>query len=128
MSQIGGKMSKFYGETDIVSTYLRIILSNFVATDVYALFKKSIKKFCNMMFKTKGGAGGQRLFEQCSKKLRIWRRRAPLSRLHLLDFSPMCVFKCLLKSPAQEDAKSHWLHLSDFSLLFKCVLNVLGSE
>ena len=29
------------------------------------------------MFKTKGG-GGQRLFEQCSKKLRIWRRMAPL--------------------------------------------------
>ena len=40
MSQFGGKMSKF----DIVSTDLRIILSNFVATDVYALFKKSIKK------------------------------------------------------------------------------------
>ena len=30
------------------------------------------------MFKTKGGAGGQRLFEQCSKKLRIWYRLAPL--------------------------------------------------
>ena len=30
------------------------------------------------MFKTKGGAGGQRLFEQCSKKLRIWRKMAPL--------------------------------------------------
>ena len=30
------------------------------------------------MFKTKGGAGGQRLFEQCSKKLRIWRKLAPL--------------------------------------------------
>ena len=56
MSQIGGKMSKFYGEFDIVSTDLRIILSNFVATDVYALFKKSIKKICNIMFKTKGGS------------------------------------------------------------------------
>ena len=33
------------------------------------------------MFKTKGGAGGQRLFEQCSKKLRIWYRLAPLSGL-----------------------------------------------
>ena len=31
------------------------------------------------MFKTKGGAGGQRLFEQCSKKLRIWRRWPPLT-------------------------------------------------
>ena len=30
-----------------------------------------------MMFKTKGG-GGQRLFEQCSKKLQIWWRLAPL--------------------------------------------------
>ena len=48
MSQIGGKMSKFYGETDIVSTYLRIILSNFVATDFYSLFRKSIKKNCNI--------------------------------------------------------------------------------
>ena len=79
MSQIGGKMSKFYGETDIVSTDLRIILSNFLATDVYALFKKSIKKICNMMFKTKGGGGGgQRFFKKCSKKLQIWRRLAPL--------------------------------------------------
>ena len=34
MSQIGGKMSKFYGEFDIVSTDLRIISLNFVATDV----------------------------------------------------------------------------------------------
>ena len=55
MSQVGGKMSKFQGEFDIVSTDLRIILSNFVATDVYALFKKSIKKICNMMFETKRG-------------------------------------------------------------------------
>ena len=30
------------------------------------------------MFKTKGG-GGQSLFEQCSKKLRIWRRWPPLT-------------------------------------------------
>ena len=47
MSQIGGKMSKFYGETDIVSTDLRIILS----TDVYALFRNknlqhNVKKNC----------------------------------------------------------------------------------
>ena len=51
MSQIGGKMSKFYGETDIVSTDSRIILSKFVATDVYALFRKSIKKNLQLMFK-----------------------------------------------------------------------------
>ena len=30
----------------------------FVATDVYALFMKSIKKICSAMFKTKGGGGG----------------------------------------------------------------------
>ena len=35
------------------------------------------------MFKTKGGGGGQRLFEQCSKKLRIWCRVAPLSVVRL---------------------------------------------
>ena len=57
-----------WGWMFVFSTDLLIILSNFVATDVYALFKKSIKKNCNMMFKTKGGGGGQRLFEQCSKK------------------------------------------------------------
>ena len=50
MSQFGGKMSKFYGKFDIVSTDLRIILSNSVATDVFALFKKSIKKICNIFF------------------------------------------------------------------------------
>ena len=32
------------------------------------------------MFKTKGG-GGQRVFEQCSKKLQIWQKLAPLSEL-----------------------------------------------
>ena len=65
MSQIGGKMSKFYGETDIVSTYLRIILSNFVATDFYALFRKSIKKKLHHNVQNEGGGEGQRLFEQC---------------------------------------------------------------
>ena len=44
MSQVGGKMSKYQGEFVTVSTDLRIIVSNFVATDVYALFMKSIKK------------------------------------------------------------------------------------
>ena len=53
MSQIGGKMSKFLGEVVIVSIDLRIILSNYVATDVYALFKKSIKK----MIKKNYGSG-----------------------------------------------------------------------
>ena len=67
MSQFGGKMSKFQGKFDIVSTDLRIILSNFVETDVYALFKKSIKKICNMMFKTKGGGGGKGFLNNVQK-------------------------------------------------------------
>ena len=41
------------------------------------------------MFKTKGGAGGQRLFEQCSKKLQIWWRLAPLiNRIILIQRGP----------------------------------------
>ena len=31
--------------------------------------------------------------------------------LHLFDFSPLCVLKCLLKLPASEYEKSHWLQL-----------------
>ena len=44
-------------------------------------------------------------------------------RMHMLLFS-LCVFKCLIKLPALEDAKSHWLRLFDCSLLciFKCCL------
>ena len=50
--------------------------------------------------------------------------------LLLLDFSPLCVFICLLKLPAWEDAKLHWLHLFDFSPLWvlKCVLKWLTRE
>ena len=43
-----------------------LILSKFVATDVYALFKKSVKNFCNIMFKTKGG--GSKAFWTMLKK------------------------------------------------------------
>ena len=44
--------------------------------------------------------------------------------------SPLCVFKCCLKTYAWEDAKSHWLHLFDFSplCLIKCDLSALRSE
>ena len=42
--------------------------------------------------------------EQCY--LHIW--------WYLFDFSPLCIFKCVLKSPAWTDAKSHRLHLFDF--------------
>ena len=38
----------------------------------------------------------------------------------------MCFFKCVLKLPAWEDAKSHWLHLFCFSPLciFKCIFKL----
>ena len=55
MSQIGGKMSKFYGETDIVSTDLRSILSNFVATGIYSLFNSPSEKSATHMFKMREG-------------------------------------------------------------------------
>ena len=45
----------------------------------------------------------------------------------LFDFSPVWIFKCLLKALAWEDAKSHRLHLFDFSpeCFIKCILNAL---
>ena len=45
-------------------------------------------------------------------------------------FPPLCVFKWVLKLSAQEDVKSHWLHLFDFSPLWvlKCVLKWLTRE
>ena len=50
--------------------------------------------------------------------------------LYLLDFSPLCVFTCVLRSPAWQDAKSHWLHLFDLSQLciFKCLLESPACE
>ena len=57
MSQMGGKMSKFEGKFDITSTDLRIILWNFVATDVFALFKKSIKENLLHNVQNEGGGG-----------------------------------------------------------------------
>ena len=52
-------MSKFQGKFDIVSTDLRIILLNFVATDVYVIFKKSIKKNLHHNVQNEGGGGGE---------------------------------------------------------------------
>ena len=48
--------------------------------------------------------------------------------LHLFDFSPLYVYKCVLKSPASEEAYSHWLHLFDLIplCLFMCPLKSLG--
>ena len=54
MSQIGGKMSKYWGKFVIVSTDLRIILSQ--RRDVYALFMKSIKK--NLLRNVQNEGGG----------------------------------------------------------------------
>ena len=43
-------------------------------------------------------------------------------------FTALCLFKCLLKELGSKQAKSHWLHLFDFSPLciFKCVLKALA--
>ena len=42
--------------------------------------------------------------------------------LHLFDFSPLCIFKCLLKTPTQEEVNSHWLHLWAFLSSFRSIL------
>ena len=44
----------------------------------------------------------------------------------MFNFSPLCVFKCILKFPSWLEAKSHWLHLFGFSPLcvFKCALKL----
>ena len=54
------------------------------------------KKICSAMFKTKGG-GGQRRFEQCSKKLQIWWRGASLNwdsqiQTYIEEFSMFAVY------------------------------------
>ena len=41
--------------------------------------------------------------------------------MHLFDFSKLCAFKCVLKSPAWNDAYSHWLHMLLFSPLIMCL-------
>ena len=51
-----------------VSTDLRLILSIFVARDVYPHLTKSVKKNCDQNVQNKRG-GVQRLFKQLSEKL-----------------------------------------------------------
>ena len=64
-----------------------------------------------------------------------------VSKSHLFDFSPLCVFKCFLELLASENTKSHWLHLFNFPnvwksslshfsplCIFKCFLKLLASE
>ena len=53
---------------DIFTIDLRVILSIIVATGVYALLLKFLQKNSPHNVQTKGG-GGQRPYEQCSKKL-----------------------------------------------------------
>ena len=47
--------------------------------------------------------------------------------LHLYDFTPECILKCLFKSPVWLEAYSHWLHLYDFTpeWIFKWVFKLL---
>ena len=56
-------------------------MSNFVATDVYALFSIHVKKSATLLCKTRGGGeGGQGPFTQCVKKHPIWYPGASLIR------------------------------------------------
>ena len=55
-------------------------------------------------------------YSMCVLKLPA-REEAKSHWLHLFDLSPLCDFICLPKWPALEDAKSHWLHLFHFSPL-----------
>ena len=68
----------------------------------------------------------------CLLKLPVQRMH---NQLHLIGkatlvafvwFSLLCVFKCLLKSLAQEEAKSHWLHFLTF--LHCAFLNVSSNR
>ena len=68
----------------------------------------------------------------CLLKLPVQRMH---NQLHLIGkatlvafvwFSPLWVFKCLLKSLAQEEAKSHWLHFLTF--LHCAFLNVSSNR
>ena len=55
-------------------------------------------------------------------------RRDIATLVELFYFSPLCVFKCLLKLLAREDEKLHWLHLFGLSPLcvFKCFFKSLA--
>ena len=58
---------------------LRVILLMIVATGIYALLLKFLQKNSPHSVQTKGG-GGQRPFEQCSKKLHFSYAMASLRR------------------------------------------------
>ena len=66
-----------------------------------------------------------RVFSSVSSKcLPAKMRGCKVTLLAFVQLSPLCVFKCILKVSAWEEAKSHCLHLFGFSPLciFKCDL------
>ena len=48
-------------------------------------------------------------------------RRCKVALVAFARFVSLCVFKCLLKSPARKHVKSHCLHLFDFPPLCVCM-------
>ena len=76
------------GEFVIVSIDLRIILSNYVARDVYALFGKSIKKNLLRNVQNEGGVNG--FLNNVKKNCGFETRGHPLlSRVKMLHISWM---------------------------------------
>ena len=67
MSQIEGKIVKMLGSVWHLPTDLRIILSNFVVTDVYAFFKKSFKTISNLHVQNEGGEGPKAVWTMLKK-------------------------------------------------------------
>ena len=55
-------------------------------------------------------------------------RRCIITLATFSDFSPLCVFKCLLILSAQADAKPHWLHLFFLWLFFVTLMQVFVSS
>ena len=53
-----------------------------------------------------------------------------LPPIYSIFYTGVCLFICLLKELGSEQAKSHWMHLFDFSPLcvFKCILKELSLE
>ena len=80
-------------------------------------------KIHNMMFKEKGG-GGQRLFEQCSKKLHFWYALASLVvyvQLTVLLVNVKCYFCLLVKVSKSHSLPRAWL-IRHKLLMFLCIL------
>ena len=59
-----------FGIFDIVSTDVCLIFLIFVATNVYALFKKSVKQICNLNVQNEGG-GGEVFFNNVKKNAEL---------------------------------------------------------